>query len=386
MQLTLDSAVLSRAMSRAKRTVATGDTIPILTTALLEAGDDGLTIVTTDTQAWLRQRLEVQVDGAGRLAADARKLTDLAARLPKGSQIALKAKGSTDLRLTSGRSRFRLLTFDAADFPVEASVGPDRGATLDTAPLLEALDFVAPSMSREETRYYLNGCYLHGLGDRLVVVATDGHSLRKIDLAKPEAAGDFLKEDEASADGVILPRHALSEVCSLFRDQGEVTVALSEGLARFSAGDLVYTTRLVDGSFPDYARAIPSGEADTVVEVQREAFRNALARIAPFAEVAGDGTRAPIVALRVGEDTVRIAATSTGAEACDEVEAAVEGQGRDIAYNGAYLIAGLDSFKGPRVRISMHGSDGISRIEDPDAGDRLMVLMPRRGGFPETKL
>ncbi len=384
MKLTLDSVALDRVMARTKRALGKGQTIPILTSALLEAEGDRLTIVTTDMQAWLRQELGVEVEEGGCLTADAQKMASIAHRLPKGSQIALKSNGSADLRLTSGRSRFRLLTLDPEDFP---RVPPEKASCAFSIPsktLIEAFEFVEPSMSREEARKYLNGAFVTVTADQVVIVATDGITLRRISVPKPDGAEDWPGGGGSGADnGVILPNAAVIDTAALFKDAGDLEVVATESRVQFAAPSLTYTTRLVDGIYPDYERVIPKGAARLQVEVESQALRDAVERTAP---IASSGQGGGIACFRIGDGKILIAARSEDGEALDEVEAKIEGDGQDAAFRSGYLTAALDSLKAQTVQISFFDNHNGVRIEDPGAADRVIVVMLYRATFPETKL
>ena len=383
MKLTLDSAALDRVMARTKRALGKGETIPILTTALLEAEGDKLSIVTTDMQAWLRQELQVQVEESGALTADARKMASIAHRLPKGSQIALKSNGSEDLRLTSGRSRYRLLTLDPDDFPRVPAEGKACSFSIVAKTLIGAFEFVEPSMSREQARKYLNGAYVAVGADKIVIVATDGHTLRRIEIPKPEGADAWPGGSGSGDNGIILPNAAVTDTASLFKDAGDIEILASEARVHFIGKGLTYTTRLVDGTYPDFERVIPKGDPWLQVEVEAQAFREALGRTVSIAEGSQSSGH---VCLRIGDDKILIAAQSHDGEALDEVEAEVQGKGRDIAFNAGYLTGAVDSLKAQAVRISLFENHHAVRIENPDAEDRLIVIMPVRATFPEIKL
>ncbi|MEL7346722.1 MAG: DNA polymerase III subunit beta, partial [Pseudomonadota bacterium] len=255
MRVAIERAALLKAMSRAQGVVERKNTIPILANVLMEAEAGQISLRATDLDIEVIERLPANVETAGATTVSAQLLHDIVRKLPEGAEVTLALDpGSGQLHISAGRSRFKLATLPREDFPLMAS-SEYAVSYAAPAPILRRLfDKSKFAVSVEETRYYLNGVYLHVADEagapHLRAVATDGHRLARIDADLPEGA--------AGAPGVIVPRKTVGELRKLLDDdEATVQVSVSETKIRFSVGQLVLTSKVIDGSFPDYTRVIP---------------------------------------------------------------------------------------------------------------------------------
>ncbi|MEE8223926.1 MAG: DNA polymerase III subunit beta, partial [Alphaproteobacteria bacterium] len=252
MQLTIERASLLRSLGHVQSVVERRNTIPILNNVLMEAGDGVIKLTATDMELAISETVVAEVSGQGAITAPAHTLYDIVRKLPDGAQVAVETvDGDGQLALHSGRSNFQLAALPPADFPVlgEEELPHHFGLAAEAARAL--IDQTRFAISTEETRYYLNGIYLHA-ADRdgtpvLRAVATDGHRLARFDVPLPDVAADI--------PGVIVPRKMVNEWRKLIDEvEGDVDVSLSDTKIRFAIDGIVLTSKLIDGTFPDYNR------------------------------------------------------------------------------------------------------------------------------------
>lgn len=349
--LVVEKAALVAALTTASKAVETRNTIPILANVLLSADSGQLTICATDMDV----EITTSIAANGELApttAPARMLLDIAKRMPAGAEIELEID-QDQLLVKSGRSRFKLATLPVDGFPEMKQPEYTTTATLDLATLVAPVMF---AISTEETRFYLNGVYLHTSGDRLRAVATDGHRLAAV--YGPELAIE---------QGIIVPRKTVGLI-----PDGQITVDIGEGRIRFTAGSTVIVSKLVEGSFPDYERVIPKNNDKRLV-VDRVAFGAAVDRTGVFASERGGKA----VRLDIDNDNVVLSVSGEGGQASDEVAAVFTGEPLSIGYNAGYLSEFLRVAGGGKVTFEIADAGSPARILN-DNPDWCGVLMPMR--------
>ncbi|HYD99260.1 MAG TPA: DNA polymerase III subunit beta, partial [Alphaproteobacteria bacterium] len=279
MLITIERAALLRALGHVQSVVEKRNTIPILSNVLLRADGDALTLTATDMDLEIQESVAAAVGRPGATTAPAHTLYDIVRKLPDGSQVELDFGADRGaLMLRAGRAQFRLGCLPVEDYPQMNSGELPHRLSLQAAELRTIVDRTRFAISTEETRYYLNGIYLHATPARggearlLRAVATDGHRLARFEMALPEGA--------ESIPGVIVPRKTVGEVRKLIEEAGApIEVALSETQIRFTIDHIVLTSKLIDGTFPDYERVIPSGN-DKVLTVDTKVFAAAVDRVA----------------------------------------------------------------------------------------------------------
>ncbi|MDA1097488.1 MAG: DNA polymerase III subunit beta [Proteobacteria bacterium] len=370
MQLTIERSAFLRALGHVQNVVERRNTIPILSNVQLVANEAGLSLTATDLDLAIVETVACEVRRPGGTTAPAHVLHDIVRKLPDGAQIELDYGAEAGrLVVRAARSKFALSCLPREDFPVMADGDLPYHFVLPAADLRRLIEKTRFAISTEETRYYLNGIYLHAPEDAPVLrgVATDGHRLAHIEISLPEGAGGM--------PGVIMPRKAALEVHKLIEDgEGVIEIALSDSKIRFSLGDIVLTSKLIDGTFPDYQRVIPSGN-DKLMEVDCKSFAAAVDRVAT---ISSEKSRA--VKLTVNGSTVVLSANSPEqGSGTDEVPVNFNGEGvLEIGFNARYLLDITGQIDGENACFDL--SDGASPTIVRDAADpgALYVLMPMR--------
>src|SRR5205807_2010444 len=269
MKVTVERAELLKSLGHVHRVVERRNTIPILANVLLHSDRSKLSLKATDLDVEVIDTIAAEVGPGGSTTVPAHMFFDIVRKLPEGAQIALESSGDrAALAIRAGRSRFTLQTLPESDFPDLSAGEMTHKFTLKAGELKRLIDKTQFAISTEETRYYLNGIYLHTAGTAksptLRGVATDGHRLAQFELPLPAGASGM--------PGIIVPRKTVAEVQRLIEDNdAEVTVELSQGKIRFTLGETVLTSKLIDGTFPDYARVIPLGN-DKELTVDKKEF------------------------------------------------------------------------------------------------------------------
>ncbi len=284
MKVTVERAQLMKSLGHVHRVVERRNTIPILGNVLVKADKSRLSLKATDLDLEVIETLPAEVATAGATTVPAHMFYDIVRKLPDGSQIVLEATGDRAvLAIRAGRSRFTLQTLPESDYPDLAAGEMTHAFALGAIDMKKLLDKTQFAISTEETRYYLNGIYLHVAGSAkaatLRAVATDGHRLAQIDLPLPQGASGMT--------GVIVPRKTVGEVQRLIEDnEASVAIELSQGKIRFTIGDVVLTSKLIDGTFPDYARVIPQNN-DKELVVDKKDFEAAVDRVSTISSERG---------------------------------------------------------------------------------------------------
>ncbi|HQN51755.1 MAG TPA: DNA polymerase III subunit beta, partial [Phenylobacterium sp.] len=331
MKLTIERAALLKALGHVQSAVERRNTIPILSNVLLSADRDRLTFSATDLDMEIIDETLAQVDQPGQITAPAHTLYEIVRKLPEGADVSLSFTGE-DPRLTvaAGRSRFNLPVLPAGDFPVMSSEGLSGRIGVDVGDLIRLIDKTRFAISTEETRYYLNGLYLHtvveGGSQKLRAVATDGHRLALAEMAAPEGS--------AGAPGVIVPRKTVSEARRLLEDAGEtVDLQVSAQKVRFEFGGAALTSKVIDGNFPDYVRVIPR-DNDRVMMVDNKLFAKAVDRVAT---ISAEKSRSVRMAIEPGRIILTVRNMEAG-QAVEELEVDYGGESLELSFNARYLL------------------------------------------------
>ena len=372
MKFTIERGALLKALGHIQSVVERRNTIPILANVLLDASKGKLSLTATDMDLAIVETVPAEVAKAGIVTVQAHTLYDIARKLPEGSQVGVEtadAKGG-QMSLRAGRSNFTLATLPADDFPKMAGGELPNGFELAAGDLRGLIDRTRFAISTEETRYYLNGIYLHaaqnGGAKVLRAVATDGHRLARVEMALPAGA--------ESIPGVILPRKTVAELRKLLDEtQNPIQVSLSDTRVRFAVDDIVLTSKLIDGTFPDYERVIPSNN-DKIMEVDCKSFADAVDRVAT---ISTEKSRA--VKLAVAKGQVTLTATSPDAgSAVEELEANYTSSPIEIGFNARYLLDIAQQIEGDGARFSMADAASPTIVQDTADASALYVLMPMR--------
>lgn len=373
MKATIERATLLRCLSHVQSVVERRNTIPILSNVLIEAeGDNSLKVMATDLDLQVVEHMGASVDSAGAITVSAHLLFDIARKLPEGSQVSLEA-AENRLAIKAGRSRFSLPTLPRDDFPVIVEGDLPTSFELPAKTLAELIDRTRFAISTEETRYYLNGIFFHVSDDSepvLKAAATDGHRLARFTLPRPDGA-------EGMPD-VIVPRKAVAELRKLLEESadGNVQIDLSASKVRFTLGGeggVVLTSKLIDGTFPDYSRVIPTGN-DKLLKLDPKSFHEGVDRVAT---IATEKTRA--VKMGLDKDKVTLTVTSPdNGTATEELPAEYGADGFEIGFNASYLKDILNQIDSDTVEIHLADAGAPTLIRKDDNSPALYVLMPMR--------
>ncbi len=374
MKITLERSALLKSLAHVQSVVERRNTIPILSNVLLQAEKGRLSFTATDLDVEIVDGLEADVTRPGATTASAHMLYDIVRKLPDGAQVQLELMGDQGrIQLSAGRSRFQLGALPREDFPAMNAGSLPHAFALPASDLKRLIDKTRFAISTEETRYYLNGIYLHSAktkdGQVLRAVATDGHRLARFEMPAPAGA--------AGMPGVIVPRKTVAEIRKLVDDfAGEVEIAVSDAKIRFAFGDAVVTSKLIDGTFPDYQRVIPTGN-DRSMLVDRALFQEAVDRVST---VASDRTRAVKLTIEDGRVTLNVTNPEQGS-ASEELVAEYQGESFDIGFNARYLMDIAAALDGTQAQFLF--ADPASPTIVLDAGDgpdaaTLYVIMPMR--------
>jgi len=371
MKATIERATLLRCLSHVQSVVERRNTIPILSNVLIEADSDGtLKIMATDLDLQVIENLSaVSVETPGAITVSAHLLFDIARKLPDGSQVSLDAADNKML-VKAGRSRFTLPTLPRDDFPVIVEGDLPTSFEIPAATLAQLVDRTRFAISTEETRYYLNGIFVHVLDEDLKAAATDGHRLARYTIKRPDGA-------EGMPD-IIIPRKCVAELRKLLEEalDTNVEIDLSATKIRFTLGGengVVLTSKLIDGTFPDYTRVIPTGN-DKLLKVDPRSFFEGVDRVAT---IATEKTRA--VKMAVDKDKVTLSVTSPdNGNAAEELAAEYASEEMEIGFNANYLKDILSQLEGDKVEIHLADAGAPTLIRQDENSPSLYVLMPMR--------
>jgi len=371
MKATIERATLLKCLSHVQSVVERRNTIPILSNVLIEASADGtVKVMATDLDLQVVESMRaVSVEGAGAITVSAHLLFDIARKLQDGSQVSLETADNR-MAVKAGRSRFSLPTLPRDDFPVIVEGDLPTSFELPAATLAQLIDRTRFAISTEETRYYLNGIFLHVSDEELKAAATDGHRLARFTLKRPDGA-------EGMPD-VIVPRKCVAELRKLLEEalDTNVLIDLSASKVRFTLGGengVVLTSKLIDGTFPDYTRVIPTGN-DKLLRLDPKSFWEGVDRVAT---IATEKTRAVKMALEHDKITLSVTSPDNGT-AAEEVPADYSSEGFEIGFNANYLKDILGQIDGDTVELHLADAGAPTLIRQDEKSPALYVLMPMR--------
>ncbi len=338
-------------------------TMPVLANVLLSARDNRLAITGTDLEVELVAAAKVGIEQAGDITVPGRKLVDIFRALPDGVSATLSTEGER-VTVRAGRSRFTLSSLPAAEFPVIEEINAAQTLSLPQGEFRRLIDKTHFSMAQQDVRYYLNGLLLETQESALRAVATDGHRLALCEMALPSPA---------KAGQVIVPRKGVLELQRILGTEGGVELAIGTNHVRAQIGDIRFTSKLIDGRFPEYGRVIPSHPPKRV-QADRELLRQALQRTAILSNEKYRGIR-----LAVRTDLLTIQAHNPEQEeAEDQVEVVYAGDEVEIGFNVNYLLDALSAIEGDNVEIGLTDSNSSCLIHAPGLTQTRYVVMPMR--------
>ncbi len=371
MKLTIERAALLKSLAHVQSVVERRTTIPILSNVKLEGRSGALSLNATDMDLDIVEAVPADVVRPGATTAPAHTFYEIVRKLPDGSQVEIEHSADDgQLTLRSGRSKFSLACLPVEDFPVLSGGELPFSFTLAAAELKTLIDRTRFAISTEETRYYLNGIYLHAAagqsGEVLRAVATDGHRLARVEITLPTGA--------AGMPGIIIPRKTVAEVRKLIDETDcDITVSLSETKLKFAFGDAVLTSKLIDGTFPDYERVIPA-DNDKILVVNCKSFSQAVDRVSA---ISTEKSRAIKLSLEKGTATLSASSPENGS-AVEELEADYDSGSLEIGFNSRYLMDILAQVEGESARFAMADAASPTVVREVTDNSAIYVLMPMR--------
>jgi DNA polymerase-3 subunit beta len=360
-----DAAVA--AIARAQAVVARQTTIPILQDLLIETTAEGLRLRATDLDMEVVVELPAQVEAPGRLTASAVRLNDIFRNLPSGAEVALTQQAApARLLVRCGRSRFQAPTLDPGDFPVMETGEGGVAAEFSARDLARMVDKAAFAICTDATRYYLGGLHLHWERGRLVAAATDSHRLARVEAQAPDIW--------ETAPAITVPRRAVGEIRRILGTlAGDVEIWTNGRLFRVTAGSTVLTTKVLDGSFPDYRRVIPA-DNPWRLEADAEDLTVGLKRVS----VATVDKSRPIQMALSAEGLVLTARDGQGGEAEEAMPADYSGEAQTLGFNSTYLREMVAQIVGEKVVMELGGPGDPVKAFDPNDAQSIFVVMPLR--------
>ncbi|SFR55607.1 DNA polymerase-3 subunit beta [Pseudidiomarina maritima] len=340
-------------------------TIPILSNVLIQASTEQVKLTGTDLEVELVSSCAIENGEAGEVTVPAKKLVDIIRSLPDGATVEFSASADKAM-IRSGRSKFTLATLPAQDFPNIDDWDSDIQLVTSQAVLKDLMERTHFSMANQDVRYYLNGMLFETDANILRTVATDGHRLAmsSCEIGQPNLA----------ARQVIVPRKGVMELLRLLDDvENEVKVLIGNNHIRIETNGIGFTSKLVDGRFPDYRRVLPSG-GDKIVVAERDVLKQACSRASILSNEKYRGVR-----INLSQGEMCLTANNPEQETAEEViEVEYQGEPLEIGFNVSYLIDVLNTIQGGKVKLTLSGSDASGLVEDNDDDSSLYVVMPMR--------
>jgi DNA polymerase III subunit beta len=369
MRVTIERSAFLKALNHVQSVVERRNTIPILSNVLVQAKGEAVKLTATDLDIEIIETVAAEVAQDGAVTVAAHMLYDIVRKLPDGAQLELDQGPDTGrVAIKAGRSRFALQALPPEDFPDLNAGELANRFTLKASELKGLVEKTRFAISTEETRYYLNGIYLHEVAanQTLRAVATDGHRLARAQVPLPDGAKGM--------PGIIVPRKTVLELVKLIEgDDGEVEVALSTSKIRFSCNGLTLTSKLIDGTFPDYERVIPRNN-DKTLDVDTKLFSSAVDRVSTISFEKGRAVK-----LNVGDGRVVLTVNNPDSgSAEEEIAASYDAEPIDIGFNSRYLLDIASQIKSDTARFQLADAGSPTIVLDPSDDQALYVLMPMR--------
>jgi DNA polymerase-3 subunit beta len=371
MKINVERGAFLKALSHVQSVVERRNTIPILSNVMVEAAKGQVKLTATDLDIEIVEALPADVLRNGAATAPAHMLYDIVRKLPDGAQVQVELMPGEAgrLQVSAGTVRFELACLPKEDFPQMAAGALPHRFKLAADDLKRLIDKTRFAISTEETRFYLNGIYVHAAKEEtatLRAVATDGHRLARYELALPDGASDM--------PGVIVPRKTVAELRRLLDDcDGAIEIALSDTKIQFAFGGIDLTSKLIDGTFPDYQRVIPSGN-DKALSLEAKEFGLAVDRVST---ISADKTRAVKLVIAKDKVTLTVVNPESGT-ATEELAANYSANPIEIGFNAKYVLDITGQIEGKSVRFLLSDAGSPTVIEDTDDARTLYVLMPMR--------
>lgn len=366
MKFSIERAELLKALGHVQSVVERRNTIPILSNVLISAEESGLVLVATDLDIEVSETAAAMTETAGQTTAPALTLYDIARKLPDGAQVSFAIGSDGRLDIDAGRSHFTLPLLPPADFPAMSADDFTHVFTMKAEYLARLIDKTRFAISTEETRYYLNGIYMHAHEGNLRCVATDGHRLALAEMGLPSGAEDL--------PGIIIPRKTVGELRRLIDNaDGDITLSVSESKIRFAMGSAVLTSKLIDGTFPAYDRVIPKDNPRRLV-MDNGVFAAAVDRVAT---ISAEKSRSVKLSLSDGNLQLTVNNPETGM-AQEDFMVDYKDEEMEIGFNAKYLLDVTGQISGGDAIVELADNASPALVRDPKDDSAIFVLMPLR--------
>ena len=374
MEFKINSTDLLKALSHIHGIVEVRHTLPILSNIILEAKDDKLILSSTNLDIYCSDKIKAEVLKSGEVSVSAVTFFEIIKRLPSGSEVLMiMEEGENEIRLTCGRSKFNLSTLKTDDFPIISDSDLSTNFVLSADELIRIIDKTKFAVSNEETRYYLNGIFLHKAERNSIqflrAVATDGHRLAQYDIPLPQGAEDIT--------GIIIPKKTIYELRKVLDDaNGDVSVSLNENKIKFSFNDLKVVSKVIDGTFPDYTKVIPQ-KNDKDFKTNNSDLKNAIDRVSAVA--ANEESKSKAIKFCIENNSLSLSVESQSKGSANEmIDVNYSGDKVDIGFNSKYIIDICNEVDGDEISISLSDSISPAIILDKTDENLFFVLMPMR--------
>lgn len=374
MDFRVNSTELLRALSHIHGIVEVRHTLPILSNIIITTHDNLLSLSSTNLDIFCSDDLEAEVSQNGSTSVSAATFYEIVKRLPSGSEIhaSLSEEDST-LTLKCGRSKFNLTTISPDDFPKISHDDLNIQFVLSATELKRMIDKTKFAISNEETRYYLNGVFLHQTQknsiDILRAVATDGHRLAQYDIPLPQGAKDM--------NGIIIPKKMIQELRRVLDDAtGDINIQLNENKIKFSFNNMQIISKVIDGTFPDYTKVIPQSN-DKSITTNNEELKKAIDRVSAVA--INEETKSKAIKLIIESNKISLSVDSTSrGSAIEEIDLDYNNEKVEIGFNSRYLIDICNEIDGDKINLKFLNSTSPAIILDNTDENLFFVLMPMR--------
>lgn len=366
MKISIERAALLKALGHVQNVVERRNTIPILSNVLIDTNENNITLVATDLDIEVSEAAIATVSAPGQVTAPAHTLYDIARKLPDGSQVNLQVNSDGRLDIDAGRSHFTLPLLPSSDFPKMTADGFTHSFVLKAPELIRLIDKTKFAISTEETRYYLNGIYIHAQNGKLRAVATDGHRLALAEMDLPDGAEGL--------PGIIMPRKTIAEIRRLIDgSDADIAISISEAKVRFHFNSAIITSKLIDGTFPDYERVIPKGN-DKELTIDNKVFANAVDRVAT---ISAEKSRSIKVVLSQDSLSLTVNNPESG-NAHEDIVVDYNSDPLEIGFNAKYLLDVAGQIEGRDVVFLLDNPAAPALVKDTEDANALFVLMPLR--------
>jgi len=366
MKISIERGILLKALNHVQGIVERRNTIPILSNVKIDANERGIALIATDLDLEIIENVEATVSKTGSTTISAHTLYDIIRKIPEGSSVEIEQKQDNQIELRSGQSNFDLPCLPDEDFPEMSSGEMPCSFVIGSSDLARLIDKTKFAISTEETRYYLNGIFLHSIDNELRSVATDGHRLACVKSKLPAGAEEM--------PSVIIPRKTVGEIRKLIEGSSDdLSIKVSDTKIQFNLKDVQLTSKLIDGTFPDYERVIPKNN-DKELSIETKIFSSSIDRVAT---ISSDKSKAVKFLLKDGALTLTVVNPDAGT-AVEKTPVQYDYEELEIGFNARYLLDIASQIDGHDMVFALEGSGSPALIRDSNDDQATYVLMPMR--------